>query len=1092
MVTATNGPVFINLTGEPQLSTEAGGSRITGLDVAALRAALMPSQTEAEPLSLTLNLFDDIVLTLRTALIESFGSDGLTWRGQLPGVANVRGYLSVTGLRKDNYSPVTASGHVVINGQDYAIFPAGPGRVKIVITQVMKAWCGDILFTDQDDTTTYYDAAGDPQIAGGTAVIHILALYPTSTKQNFAAGAAGAAAIEAMMATAQTMTNEAFLHSGIDARVEIAVEECPVLRATDTQALLYEVINHKEGEAWKAVTAAREKAQASIVALLAREGTFFQGGFILGQAATIPEPPRFDASGLDYATFALALLAHTPDADQQAGYTFAHELGHLLGGKHDRLTQPMRGGFSPQYDYVRGFVPPDQSFVTIMGYEDFGRPYVPAYSAADKSWNGKVLGIPLGMPGAADAAHFFRLSTRVAACYRGDGAPRWVPAELALTVNPPLAGAIIPSALGPYPQDSVVLATATPRVGYKFVSWALDGQPSGSQPALSVTMDKAHALTAHFTDGDAQPRLSVKDVPAGSGLQIKLSPPGPLYPSGSEVYIELTGASDVYSLEQWLVDEQPAGDRAFRLRMEQDHQLGVRLKDSRIIKQQTAENIAEARARYELTVRVSGTNAVFLDDQWVVFTLEESTSAGAKLDGVTRVQTNSIGSASVTLVTGTTAGTVKVSATLENSLLSPVVFEVTVARRFIIPLSDTEAHIFDGDPAWPFVVLVRELGQPVAAGVKVLFSLEDAPAGVTLTPSEAETDDSGQARALFTRAASSTGRFTINVNTEGALFPAHFEGACVSRREIFCSAHQNQKITVGEGLFPFTVWVLDDDRHYAKNLPVHFALTAGTTGIVLESDSAKTNENGMATIHAHAPVNVGHASIIARAAHVTSPPERATFNIQVISGKGALQIVSGDMQSLPVGVVPKALVVQVLDDGKPVTAGVKVTFSIQQGAPGLSLALTEAETDLNGQATVTFTGAAQGAGTMAVSADTENVFSPVMFHVRVFKKREISWYSGRRQTIEAGQEPEDFVARVLDDDRVAPGVTVSFSMNSGTTGLKLHSESDQTDNNGHAGVTAGMATGAGEAVVTCSAEYATPQDGDPEWATFRVHVNAKP
>lgn len=571
------------------------GTRVMSLDTKALRQALLLVPTNVSGNSqLTLNLSDDLSLTLQTALIEPFGRDGIVWRGQMAGLRNVRGYLAVSGLRAAEVEPIIMSGSVTVDEQVYSIMPVANGLVSISTSQSATPICRGIIprIVNEDsgasaDSDIY--SVSDPtdtnaqDVSNTMVVIHVLALYSTGAKN---AIQGGVQTIDTIMALAQLQTNEVFHNSGIYARVEITTQELPILLHDKVTPMLNDVVGppvrdnaglqigrgNPRQAAWDAVTAARDKAQASVVVLLTN-----LGGLGEGIASAIPEPPRFDKSDLRYATVAIQLPSdHT-------GYTLAHELGHLLGGKHDFADVQFSGG-DPKYDYVRGYSFANKTHVgvTVMCYDDIpdGKLYVPAYSAADRKWDGHPLGIPVGQIDAADAAYFFRLSTQVVANYRGSGAPRWNPVQLELAVSPPFGGTLTPGALGPYPQGSSVRVSPTPRAGQQFSHWVLDGQKiAGTDPTITVKMDHAHTLTAHFVAGQGSYVLEVTPPPASSGLKILLHPPGGAYPPGTDVVVQLEGTDSGLKLEHWIVDGQSLDKlRYVHIHMDRNHSIKVKLK----------------------------------------------------------------------------------------------------------------------------------------------------------------------------------------------------------------------------------------------------------------------------------------------------------------------------------------------------------------------------------------------------------------------------------------------------------------------------------------------------------------------------------
>ena len=66
---------------------------------------------------------------------------------------------------------------------------------------------------------------------------------------------------------------------------------------------------------------------------------------------------------------------------------------------------------------------------------------------------------------------------------------------LSVSVTPSGAGAVSPSG-GEYDPGAQVTLTASPASGYTFDYWS--GSASGTTPTVTITMDSAKSLTAHF------------------------------------------------------------------------------------------------------------------------------------------------------------------------------------------------------------------------------------------------------------------------------------------------------------------------------------------------------------------------------------------------------------------------------------------------------------------------------------------------------------------------------------------------------------------------------------------------------------------
>jgi hypothetical protein len=727
-------------------------------------------------------------------------------------------------------------------------------------------------------------------------------LYSPETKN---AVNGGAPAIEAIMRSAQLYADHAFHNSGISARVEVITKEHSVLRRTDVATLLSDVVGaidektfaqtkKPSAEIWSAISAIRDEQQASIVALL----TDIDNGNH-GQASVIPQPPRLDASSLTHATLAIAITSRTATTA-----LLAHELGHLLGGMHDRFTQPkLPDHFDPKYDYVRGYVPTDGSFTTIMGYDHNDRPYVPAYSAADRTLNGKALGIPFGQPNAADAARFFRLSTRIVANYRGPNTPRWSPVDLQLAVDPPVGGTVTPSALPPYPEGTIVSVSAMPRDNgsglYKFSHWTLDGANTGTTPTTLVRMDRPHSLIAHFVAGAGQFTFKVDQPPVDANLSIKLTPPGPVYAPGTNVTATLIGPAAKEMISQWLIDGQPAGNSdLIRLHATGNHDISIRIRSARTFLtflHQESNFLIDINTTRSFSVRVFDQANTQSPNQWIVFS--HTGPAGCKLESPVRVQSDAQGHASIVLHTGVVDGNIQITAKLENSDALEAVLNFTIPKIWIDTVSPADRGIFPETPPIALGVIVRELGRPMK-GIPIKFSIPDVPfVEGELTLFETETDEHGVAQTAFKHNVNGTGpvggdSFALHAEvrlpggTQIIKFPTYY---LVTKRMLAFIGEADRTIRIGKISPKMSIIVQDflekGGMVTGEGVKIYLSLSNGGTGISLEANTAITDSRGEtlvnlqpATCNLQPATGTGVATLIAATEHA----KNATFTIHVI------------------------------------------------------------------------------------------------------------------------------------------------------------------------------------------------------------------
>lgn len=98
-----------------------------------------------------------------------------------------------------------------------------------------------------------------------------------------------------------------------------------------------------------------------------------------------------------------------------------------------------------------------------------------------------------------------------------------------MAVSPADAGGVSggPTPLGLSYENGAQVTVNAPQVtvtGHLFDRWVLDGQDMGSNPAIQVTMDAAHALTAVYLAPTLVRTLTVESANPNSGVEISVSP----------------------------------------------------------------------------------------------------------------------------------------------------------------------------------------------------------------------------------------------------------------------------------------------------------------------------------------------------------------------------------------------------------------------------------------------------------------------------------------------------------------------------------------------------------------------------------------
>lgn len=323
-------------------------SRYIGIDFTALRT---PGQRQMlrEP-AVTLELFPDVTIA---ASFERYDPtpDGMTWVGRVEGDP----MSSVTLV----YRGTTMTGSIITATAAYQIRPAPENvrnaaaratRVPHLVDQIDQ----DRLPREADPielplTAAQLATAAEMPMADTADVIDVMVLY-TAAARTWAGGAVG---IANLINLGVSETNTSYSNSGVNQRIRLVhAAEVPYV---ESDFFSPNLTNLATGSgALSGVAALRNAHGADLVTMLVHPGTPDACGvaFIMTNVS-----PAAQAGGFS-----------VTDAQCVAGYTFAHELGHNMGVRHDWFVDTSVTPFR----YGHGYVNPvaGQRWRTVMAYPD--------------------------------------------------------------------------------------------------------------------------------------------------------------------------------------------------------------------------------------------------------------------------------------------------------------------------------------------------------------------------------------------------------------------------------------------------------------------------------------------------------------------------------------------------------------------------------------------------------------------------------------------------------------------------------------------------------------------------------------------------
>ena len=400
---AQSAGLFSKVEGEPPPSTdvETLASRLVDIDFEQLAQVVESPVGTKNPVteeppkaqSLVLNLFDDVVFTGIVEHVEPTASGHTLW-GSLDGVELGTMTMVVNGS--------IVVGTVRTLGGVYTIRTTGDGTY--VIRQIDESSLpppGEPLEDDLTPRDVTADSEEGPADDG--SVIDVMVVYTPLAKRL----EGGRAAIEALIDLLVAETNQAYGNSGVIHRIRLVLrEEVDYVEDGDSGIDLGRLQDDSDGY-MDHVHDLRDAYAADLVHLLADRGD-------VGGTAV-----RRGAFGLTASASAL---------------TFAHELGHNMGVRHDRYTSGVpRTGFGYGYVNQRAFepgAPVSARWRTIMSYNrqcahvgGFNCTRIPYFSNPDKTYNGDPTGVPVDNPstgadGPADAVRGLNDRREITANYR--------------------------------------------------------------------------------------------------------------------------------------------------------------------------------------------------------------------------------------------------------------------------------------------------------------------------------------------------------------------------------------------------------------------------------------------------------------------------------------------------------------------------------------------------------------------------------------------------------------------------------------------------------------------------------------------------
>jgi hypothetical protein len=325
-------------------------SRYTTINFDVLPDPRPRSLLSRQPRTLPLQLFPNLAIV---AVFERFdpNRDGVTWVGHVDGIP-----LSTVTLV---YGNGLLTGSIVMPSGMFTIRPApeelrrlnplGSRQVHIVTEIRQEGFLPEAPPIEVEIPGPAITTAAETPMTDTAESIDIMVVY-TARAQTRAGGATG---IVNLINLAVSETNTSYSNSGVQQRLRLVHQQLVDYVEPNEFSTALNALRAGTG-ALNPVPALRNTSGADVVMLLV-------------------DPPAPDACGIAFimtsvnAAFAPNAFSVT-DTDCIGQYTFAHELGHNMGARHDWYVDT---GTTP-FSYAHGFVNPNlgQRWRTIMAYPD--------------------------------------------------------------------------------------------------------------------------------------------------------------------------------------------------------------------------------------------------------------------------------------------------------------------------------------------------------------------------------------------------------------------------------------------------------------------------------------------------------------------------------------------------------------------------------------------------------------------------------------------------------------------------------------------------------------------------------------------------
>ena len=345
--------------------------RPVGLNLAPLGGGVAGQAAQ----SITLNLFDDVMLTADMSKIERRSQGRYTWFGSIPGDSMSEVIIVV----QDG----VVAGNIVYKGRMYQVRPTASGTQEVrEIDQ--SAFPSEV---DPIPVLTPLVAPDSAPIvmADSGAYIDVMVVYTTAVKN-----IVGAGNMTAFIQLAVDETNQSYANSGISQRINLVhSEEVNYTESATFDTDLDRLTNPSDGY-MDNVHTLRDQYHADLVSLWINNTQYCGLAWLMAPTVS----PSFESYAFSVVHYGCAT----------GYYSFGHEMGHNMAARHDRYVDNTNTPFT----YNHGYVDTTHRWRTVMAYNNacsaqgFSCTRLQYWSNPAVFYGGFPMGIADGDPAAAD------------------------------------------------------------------------------------------------------------------------------------------------------------------------------------------------------------------------------------------------------------------------------------------------------------------------------------------------------------------------------------------------------------------------------------------------------------------------------------------------------------------------------------------------------------------------------------------------------------------------------------------------------------------------------------------------------------------